>query len=125
MNQQEASWQAQRSVCAAICQGNGLKAKEIARLLDLDRGTVNHILYSSPLLKELCWQDDDYRWHGIIQQSRPHRGLYEFSGFLVWLKSFLLFRKKNGCSSLPQDAGASAEISTTPVDCCTPFVIAG
>ena len=80
MNQQEASWQAQRSVCAAICQGNGLKAKEIARLLDMDRGTVNHILYSLPLLKELCWQDDDYRWHGIIQQSRPHRGLYEFSG---------------------------------------------
>jgi DNA-binding NarL/FixJ family response regulator len=41
MNQQEQSWQAQRSVCAAICRGNGLKAREIARQLNMDRGTVN------------------------------------------------------------------------------------
>ena len=44
----------------------------------MDRGAVNHILYSSPLLKELCYQDDGYRWHGIIKQARPHIGLYEF-----------------------------------------------
>ena len=107
MNQQKASWQAQRSVCAAICQGNGLKAKEIARLLDMDRGTVNHILYSSPLLKELCWQDEDYRWHGIIQQSRPHRGLYEFSGYYGQVSEFLALSEEEwmqqltaGCRSI-------------------------
>lgn len=107
MIQQEQSWQAQRSVCAAICQGNGLKAKEIARQLNMDRGTVNRILYSSPLLKELCWQDDEYRWHGIIQQSRPHRGLYEFSGYYGLVSDFLALSEEEwmrqlaaGCRSI-------------------------
>ena len=73
--------QLERRVCAAICQSSGVKAREIAALLKLDRNTVNHILYASPLLKELCWQDRDYRWHGIIRQTRPHSGLFEFSGY--------------------------------------------
>ena len=47
--------QLERKVCAAICQSNGVKAREIAALLKLDRNTVNHILYASPLLKELCY----------------------------------------------------------------------
>ena len=69
-----------RRVCSAICQGNGLRARDIARLLNLERSTVNHILYASPLLKELCYQDRDFRWHGIIRQQRPHAGLFEFCG---------------------------------------------
>ena len=47
--------QLERKVCAAICQSNGIRAREIAAQLKLDRGTVNHILYASPLLKELCY----------------------------------------------------------------------
>ena len=35
--------QLERKVCAAICQSNGVKAREIAALLKLDRNTVNHI----------------------------------------------------------------------------------
>ncbi len=66
------------AVCAAICRSDGLRAKEIAAMLSLERGAVNHILYSSPLLHELCWQDKDYRWHGIVRQARPHLGLQEF-----------------------------------------------
>ena len=81
--------QLERRVCAAICQGKGLKAREIAGLLSLDRNTVNHILYASPLLKELCYQDRDYRWHGIIRQSRPHSGLFEFSGYYSRVDEFL------------------------------------
>jgi len=64
--------QLERKVCSLICQSDGIKAREIARLMKLDRNTVNHILYTSPLLQELCWQDRDYRWHGIIGQARPH-----------------------------------------------------
>ena len=68
-----------RAVCAVICRGDGLKAREIARELDLDHGTVNSLLYSSPLMKELCWQDRDFRWHGIVRQSPDHTGLQEFA----------------------------------------------
>jgi len=78
-----------RKVCSTICQGDGLRAREIARLLDLDRNTVNHILYASPLLKELCWQDGSYLWHGIIRQERPHSGLFEFSGYYSRIAEFL------------------------------------
>lgn len=81
--------QLEKRVCAEICRGDGLKAREIARRLKLDRNTVNHILYASPLLKELCYQDRDYVWHGIIRQERPHRGLFEFSGYYSRVDEFL------------------------------------
>lgn len=81
--------QLERRVCSEICQGDGLRAKDIAARLKLDRSTVNHILYASPLLRELCWQDRDYRWHGIIRQERPHSGLFEFSGFYSRVDAFL------------------------------------
>ena len=51
--------QTDRAICAAICRSDGLKAKEIAKQLGLDHGTVNHALYRSPLMQELCWQDDE------------------------------------------------------------------
>ena len=47
------------------------------------------MLYASPLLKELCWQDRDYRWHGIIRQERPHAGLFEFCGYYSRVDEFL------------------------------------
>ena len=81
--------QLERRVCAAICRGDGLRAKEIAAQLGLDRSVVNHILYASPLLGELCWQDRDYRWHGIIRQERPHAGLFEFCGYYSRVDEFL------------------------------------
>ncbi len=79
----------ERKICAVICQSKGLKAKEIARQLNLDRSTVNRVLYTSPLLKDLCYQDNDYRWHGIIRQSVPHDGLFEFCGYYGKVSDFL------------------------------------
>lgn len=81
--------QTEQRICAAICQSNGIKAKDIARQLNLDRSTVNRVLYASPLLKDLCYQDNNYRWHGIIRQSVPHDGLYEFSGYYAKASDFL------------------------------------
>ena len=81
--------QLERRVCAAICRGDGLRAREIAALLNLDRAEVNRVLYASPLLRELCYQDGQYRWHGIIRQSRPHSGLFEFSGYYGLVSEFL------------------------------------
>lgn len=60
----------ERAVCAVVCRSDGLRAREIAAELNVEREAVNHILYSSPLMKELCWQDRDYRWHGLIRQAR-------------------------------------------------------
>ena len=98
---------AEKAVCAAVCRGDGLRAKEIAVLLGLDRQTVNHILYSSPLLHELCWQDRGYRWHGLIRQERPHSGLQEFSGYYGTVREFLslseeawLARLQEGCENI-------------------------
>lgn len=79
----------ERRVCATICHGDGLKARDIAASLGLDRSAVNRVLYASPLLKELCWQDRDYRWHGIIRQERPHSGLFEFCGYYSRVAEFL------------------------------------
>ena len=81
--------QAEREVCALICSRDGIRAKDIAEKLDLDRREVNHILYSSPLLKELCYQDRNYCWHGIMRQERPHTGLQEFSGYYDFVRNFL------------------------------------
>ncbi len=79
----------EQKVCAAICRSDGVTAREIARGLGLDRSAVNRILYTSPLLQELCYQDREHRWHGIIRQSVPHAGLFEFSGYYGSVAEFL------------------------------------
>ena len=79
----------QRLICAEICRRDGIKAREIAKELNLDHQTVNRLLYASPLMKELCWQDRDFRWHGIVRQERPHLGLQEFSGYYSRVGEFL------------------------------------
>lgn len=97
----------ERAVCAVICESTGIRAKEIALRLGLDRTTVNRILYRSPLLKELCWQDRNYRWHGLIRQERPHLGLQEFAGYYGSVREFLalseeewLARLREGCRNV-------------------------
>ena len=99
--------QTERAVCAAICRSDGIRAREIARNLNLDRATVNHALYNSPLMKELCWQDNDYRWHGVMRQARPHSGLSEFAGYYGLVRDFLsltedewLRRLTDGCTNI-------------------------
>ena len=79
----------ERAVCALICRSGDIKAREIAKELSLDRATVNRILYAPPLLRELCWQDGEYRWHGILRQARPHSGLQEFAGYYSLVGQFL------------------------------------
>ena len=85
MTQQEL----ERAVCAVICQADGIKAREIADRLGVDRKTVNQLLYASPLMRELCWQDRDCKWHGIVRQARPHIGLQEFAGYYDTVSGFL------------------------------------
>ena len=84
----------ERAVCAAICASDGLRAREIASRLGLDHGTVNRVLYASPLMKELCWQDRDYRWHGLVRQTRPHAGLEEFAAYSGRVGEFVILSEE-------------------------------
>ena len=100
MERNHSGEQTERRICAAICHGNGLKARDIAKALDLDRAAVNRVLYGSSLLQELCYQDADYRWHGIIRQERPHAGLFEFSGYSSPVSEFLSLTEEAWMDSL-------------------------
>ena len=57
----------ERAVYSLVSRVGGLKAKEIASSLGLSRAVVNRVLYSSPLMRELCVQDDSFRWHALIR----------------------------------------------------------
>ncbi len=114
----------ERAVCAVICRGNGLKAREIARELELDHGTVNSILYSSPLMKELCWQDRDYRWHGIVRQSPDHIGLQEFAAYFSTAGEFLVLSEeawlaalREGCRNIGRSLSDTRGLTHSFLDC--------
>ena len=95
----------ERAVCAAICRGRGLRAREIAAELGLDHQTVNRVLYGSPLMKELCWQDRDFRWHGLVRQERPHAGLEEFAGWYGTAADFVALSESEWMAQLTKGCG--------------------
>ena len=78
----------ERRIYEMISRHDGLKAREIAERLSLMREDVNRELYLSPLMRELCYQDDAFRWHALIRQAPVHEGLYEFSGFYGSVEEF-------------------------------------
>ena len=67
----------ERQVYALISRNDGMKAREIAARLNMDRTAVNRLLVSSALMREMCYQDREYRWHALIRQTAVHEGLYE------------------------------------------------
>ena len=90
----------ERAVYALISVNDGIMAKDIASRLNLSRSAVNHILFSSALMHELCFQDKSYRWHALIRQSPVHEGLYEFSGWYGTVREFLNTSEKEWISAL-------------------------
>ena len=113
-----------RAVCAAICRSDGIRAKDIASALGVDRRTVNQALYRSPLMKELCWQDKDYRWHGIVRQARPHSGLLEFAGYYSLVKDFLSLSEREwldklteGCTNIGRNLNDTRGLFHSFIDC--------
>lgn len=79
----------ERDIYSQICSHDGIKAREIAKQISADRSSVNHYLYKSPFMRELCYRDDGYLWHGLIRQGRPHVGLSDFSGYYGTVKEFV------------------------------------
>ena len=78
-----------RDAYAAICSRDGVTAREIARELGVERKQVNQLLYSYPFIRDLCYHDDEYRWHGLIRQAYPHDGLHDYCGWYGYASEFL------------------------------------
>ena len=97
----------ERKMYSLICSNDGIKAKEIAKEIGVARGDINRLLYGNPFVRELCYRDSAYRWHGMIRQARPHRGLGSFCGYYATVERFLrqsgeewLEELKEGCRSI-------------------------
>ena len=97
---------------------------EIAAKLGLDRKTVNHALYTSPLMRELCYQDSEYRWHGIVRQDRPHAGLQEFAGYYSTVGEFMalseddwLEKLTEGCINIGRNLNDTRGLLHSFADC--------
>ncbi len=91
-------------IYSLIAENEGIKARGIAKELSLDKTEVSRLMVSSALMRELCYQDAEYRWHALVRRQAPHEGLYEFSGWYGTVGEFLseneedwLQELENGC----------------------------
>ena len=114
----------ERSVYSLISVSDGIMAREIASKLGLSRTSVNHLLFSSPLMHELCFQDDSYRWHALIRQASVHEGLYEFSGWYGTVRVFLaldeeewLLQLQDGCRRIGRNLNDTRGLFHSFLDC--------
>ena len=88
------------AVYRLIAMNDGLKAREIGARLGLDRSAVSRMLFSTPLMREMCYQDREYRWHALIAQRPVHEGLYEFSGWYGTVGEYLALPEESWLRSL-------------------------
>lgn len=92
----------ERDIYSLICRNDGIKAREIAAALHKDRSVINHYLYASPYMKELCYRDSGFCWHGLIRQRVPHTGLGDFCGYYSMVWEFLQTRPAEWLEELKQ-----------------------
>ena len=114
----------EKAVYSLISVNDGLMAKEIASGLSMDRKQVNHLLFSSPLMHELCFQDNSFRWHALIRQTPVHEGLYEFSGWYGNVREFIdtpeddwLASLQDGCRRIGRNLNDRRGLIHSFLDC--------
>ena len=114
----------ERAIYAQICSHDGILAREIARAIGIDRKTVNHYLYASPYMHELCYRDDSYLWHGYIRQTRPHTGLGDFTGYYASAGEFMQQDEESwfaqlteGCSRIGRNLNDTRGLFHSFLDC--------
>lgn len=92
----------ERDIYSVICKHDGIRARKIAAVLQKERSVVNHYLYHSPFMKELCYTDSGYFWHGLIRQAVPHTGLGDFCGYYGMVTEFLKTEREEWLEELKQ-----------------------
>ncbi|MBO2516977.1 MAG: helix-turn-helix domain containing protein [Clostridiales bacterium] len=92
----------EKDIYGAICRRDGIKASEIALQLGVKRHEVNACLFSSALMREFCYRDEDARWYGMIRHRRPYDALYDFSGWYGTVREFLLLDEENFMTELTE-----------------------
>ena len=114
----------ERDIYSVICSHDGIKAREIGRLTGQPKSIINHYLYCSPYIGELCYRDKDYRWHGLIQQNRPHHGLENYSGYYGTVKNFLSLTRDEwfealleGCRGIGRNLNDTRGLFHSFLDC--------
>lgn len=90
----------ERAIYHEICRRDGIKARQLEKILPADRHRINQYLHCAPFMKELCYQDADYRWHGLIRQSRPHHGLGNFCGYYGSVSDFLTLTEQQWLAAM-------------------------
>ena len=89
-------------IYSSICRHDGIKARDIAKETGVEKSDINRLLYSAPFIRELCYRDDDYLWHGLIRQGRRHYGLEDFSGYYGTVGEFLALSEEQWFSALTE-----------------------
>ncbi|MBE5938148.1 MAG: winged helix-turn-helix domain-containing protein [Lachnospiraceae bacterium] len=114
----------ERRIYEIICSHNGIKAKDIGKKTGLPRNVINRYLYGFPYIKELCYQDSEYKWHGMISQNMPHKGLENFSGYYGLVSDFLSITKdewferlKQGCKDIGRNLNDTRGLFHSFLDC--------
>ena len=113
-------------IYALISRSGGLKAREIAQKLDLNKTDISRLMVSSALMRELCYQDREYRWHALVRQAFPHEGLYEFSGWYGSVREFehqseaeWLASLEEGCRRIGRNLNDTRGLIHSFLDCRT------
>ena len=95
----------QRKMYAVICRHDGIKARDIARAVGVEKGDINRLLYGAPFIRDLCYRDEAYEWHALIRQTRPHTGLADFCGYYADPKRFLEQSEEEWLEELKEGCG--------------------
>ena len=111
-------------IYSIISRNDGIKAREIGRELGIDKSEVSRWMVSSALMRELCYQDRDYKWHAIVRQHAPYEGLYEFSGWYGTVGEFMaesentwLHELESGCRRIGRNLNDTRGLIHSFTDC--------
>jgi len=111
---------AERKIYSSICSCDGIKARDIAKKLNIDKTLVNRLLYLSPYMHDLCYRDEDYLWHGLIRQGRPHRGIEDYSGFYSTAGEFIALSEEEWFDAMMSDPNNSLNFDDDPIERIAP-----
>ena len=111
-------------IYSVISRSDGIKAREIAKKTGIDKTEISRWMVSSALMRELCYQDEEYRWHALVRQKAPYEGLYEFSGWYGTVPEFMeedeeswLGELENGCRRIGRNLNDARGLIHSFRDC--------